>query len=94
MRKPKPPSPRSVSATLAAAYFRATRIDAANMRTEGFQTEWAPGTGVRVRFATDDPALRDVALSKMAGTLRRKGWQVSQREDRTYLTVTEDGDRQ
>jgi len=95
---PKPPTPRSVSATLAAADFRAARMqqDGANLRrTEGFQVEWAPGTGVRVRFMTGDPDLRDVALSKMAGRLRLKGWQVDQRENRTYLTVTaKDGDNQ
>ena len=84
---PKPPSPRSVSATLAAADFRAIG-DKREARTEGFQTEWAPGAGVRVRFVTDDPDMRSLALRKMAGTLRRKGWQVNERHDRAYLTVT------
>lgn len=88
---PKPPSPRRVSATLAAAGFRA----ASQYRAEGFQTEWAPGIGaiVRVRFVTGDPALRRTALGRMAATLRWKGWQVAEYADegpdRAYLTVTE-----
>lgn len=85
MRKPKPPTPRSVSATLAAADFRAWN----QYRAEGFQAEWAPGIGaiVLVRFVTDDAGMRSVALSKMAGRLRYKGWAAQRYEDHLIVTA-------
>lgn len=86
---PKPPSPRSVSATLVAADFRAAN----QYRAEGFQCEWAPGTGVRVRFITADPALRDTALSKIAGRLRYKGWFVRERENHLTVLAAEEADQ-
>lgn len=87
MRKPKPPTPRSVSATLSAADFRARR----DGRAEGYEVEWSlddPPTGVVVDFEPDwgddsttamaaAEALRFTALHQMAAVLRRKGWTVT-----------------
>jgi hypothetical protein len=93
MRKPKPPTPRSVSATLRTAGFRAIGAG-----TEGYEVAWhGDGPGVHLVFIADDgddstaahvvaDRLRDEALVSMAATLRRKGWHVEQRY--AYLIVT------
>ena len=98
----KPPSPRSVSATLRAADFRARRDD----RPEGYEVErslvypeavivdFEPDWGDESHQAhADGEALRDKALDLMAAALRRKGWAVTLlgRPGRRpmYLLVTE-----
>jgi hypothetical protein len=86
MRTPKPPTARSVSATLRAADLPAARDD-----REGYVVEWhgTPGaSAVRVSYeANDDESLRLLALKEMTAVLRRKGWLV--REGRTgRLLVT------
>lgn len=88
-RKPKPPEPRNVSATLRAAGFRAFTED----RGEGYDVMWwnePDGMDVYVAFTVDygdlgmeaceaADKLRATAITGMASTLRRKGWQVEER---------------
>lgn len=86
MRKLKPPTPTSVSATLRAADFRARRDD----RPEGYEVERSLNdpAAVIVDFEPDwgddgsaamaeAEALRDKALDLMGAALRRKGWTVT-----------------
>lgn len=97
MRKPKPPTPGSVSATLRYAGFRAIGDG-----DEGYEVTWhaadsSPAGGVRVKFHdwTESWAGSDAlglaaaneadALVKMAVALRHKGWQVA--EPGGYLIV-------
>lgn len=66
MRKPKPPSPRSVSATLAAADFRAWN----QYRAEGFQAEYAmrrDGWVLLLAYGTEGDCVR-VVKRTMDGT--------------------------
>lgn len=75
MRTPRPPAPRSVSATLRTAGFAAHRED----RDEGYLCEWSglPGESpVKVGYKTGDKDLHARALRTMTGTLTRKGWSV------------------
>lgn len=88
MRKPKPPTPGSVSATLRTAGFRAIGDG-----DEGYEVRrhgGTPAAGVRVSFhdwtenwagadALEQAAANEAdALVKMAATLRHKGWQVDE----------------
>ena len=102
-RKQKPPTPRSVSATLRAAGFKAIGDG-----DEGYEAAWFgayPATAagvVHVRFcayrgdgtsAAIDEAreLEHKALAAMAAVLRHKGWAAEERESGTYLIVKEAG---
>lgn len=75
-RKPAPPTPRSVSATLRAADFRSSIRPHARTRSEGFLVGRDDERTVWVRFVADDPDLREVAMTKMSTTLSHKGWLV------------------
>jgi len=87
VRKPKSPTPRSVSATLRAADFRVWT----NERGEGYEAMWddPERTAVYVTFTADygdlgmdaceaADNLHATAMSGMASALRRKGWQVEE----------------
>jgi hypothetical protein len=76
-RKPASPTPRSVSATLRAADFRSSIRPHERKRSEGFLVGRNDKRTVWVRFVTDDPDLREVALAKMSATLSHKGWLVT-----------------
>lgn len=95
MRRPKPPTPGSVSATLRHHGFRAIGDG-----DEGYEVQPVsdtPADGVRVLFhdwteswagsnALEEAARNEAAaLVKMAAALRRKGWQVA--EPGGYLIV-------
>ncbi len=86
MTAPKPPTPRSVSATLRTAGFAAAqRIPPPGMYklSEGYRAEWQQGEGspVVVSFITDGAYVHEQALSAMTETLTRKGWSVRKVED-------------
>jgi len=88
MRRPKPPTPRSVSATLRAAGFRSYTDD----RDDGYGVMWwddEERTAVYIAFTVgfgDGGAeaveaadkLHATAIAGMASALRRKGWQVEE----------------
>ena len=86
MRKPKPPTPLRVSATLRTAAFRA----ATGRRDEGYRVSWYNEVAetVRVEFqaASEDLPVAD-ALVLMAQTLRYKGWQVTPMDRPACLLV-------
>ena len=101
MNEPQPPTPRSVSATLRTAGFRA--IGDAD---EGYDAGWCggdPGSGaVHVSYhswrgdgtgAAIDAALAATleALASMTATLRNKGWAVEPSVPRACLIVKEAG---
>ena len=99
MSKPYPPSPRSVSATLRTAGFRAIGDG-----DEGYEAAWFrddPASGaVHVSFHRWRPSgapldeareLERKALASMGDTLRRKGWAAEERDGGTWLIVTEAG---
>ena len=82
----KPPTVRSVSATLRAAGFSAHR----DGRDEGFRVEWSgmpDSSPVRVRFVAVTNELDDLAMRTMATVLTRKGWSV--RDAGRHLIVKE-----
>lgn len=97
MRKPKPPTPLRVSATLRTAAFRAS----SGLGAEGYRVSWndshPANQSVRVEFCTPNDgtsrglleatALRDRALIAMAATLRHKGWQVIPMDRPSHLLV-------
>ena len=71
----KPPTPRSVSATLRTAGFSAYRPG----RDEGYLVEWfgMPGSSpVRVGFEAVTNELDALAMETMTVVLTRKGWSV------------------
>ena len=74
--KPKPPTPRSVSATLRSAGFSAYR----DGRDEGYRVEWLPlvpgPSEVRVGFESVTWEICDLAMETMTVVLQRKGWSV------------------
>jgi hypothetical protein len=92
---PKPPTPRSVSATLCAHDFRAVN----GKRIEGYGVTIQDAGAVRVDFyvaedGSEADQLHRDALGKMAAVLRRKGWLVEQfrgdADDQSrYLIVAE-----
>ena len=102
MNKPKPPSPRSVSATLRTAGFRAIGDG-----DEGYEVAWwrdDPAAGqVHVSYcdyrgdgtsaAVDEAReLEHKALTSMGDALRRKGWAAGERDSLCpYLIVQEAG---
>lgn len=100
MSKPKPPSPRSVSATLRTAGFKAIGDG-----DEGYICAWfrdIPGSAVHVSFhaycgdgsaAAGDEAreLENKALASMGDALRRKGWAAEEWETFGCLIVTATG---
>lgn len=86
MNKAKPPTVRSVSATLRAAGFSAFR----DGRDEGYLVEWfgMPGSSsVRVSFESITTETYELAFQQMTLVLTRKGWSV--RDAARYLIVKE-----
>ena len=88
MTTPKPPTVRSVSATLRTAGFAAHR----DGRDEGYRAEWSgmpDSSPVRVRFVAVTNALDDLAMKTMTAALTRKGWSVRNVHGRLIVTAKE-----
>lgn len=86
--KPKPPTARSVSATLRAAEYHTADFRRPGIDGEGYVIAREDTGTIRVDFMTGDPDLHAKALWAMRRTLIQKGWKVNRGPESRFLLVT------